>query len=114
MDYPKIVKAMLEKFGQSVKIEKQDGTEFSCCAVMMPLLYKNKLYVELQPSTVGKIDEGCYRFLGPEDAVFEPDDIVSFEGKSYVTQRFERIYFCGKPFYTWAILRPCISKEATI
>ncbi len=110
MDYPGIVKAMLEKFGQSVTVEKQDGTSFSCHAIMMPLLYKNKLYVELQPSTVGKIDEGCYRFIGPENAIFEPDDIVSLKGKRYVAQRFERIYFSDKPFYTWAILRPCISQ----
>ncbi len=107
MSYPEYVKKMLEKIGQDVVIHK-NGTTETCKAVVMPLLYRNKLYVENQPSTVGEIDEGCYRFIGPFDACFSPDDILSFSGKRFVAQRFETIMLANEPFYSWAILRPAI------
>jgi len=111
MDYKGALSAFFQKFGQVIQIKYTNGTQKTGKAIMMPLLYKNKLYVELQPSEVGKIDEGCYQYIGDADLVFSTDDIVVFAGKRYVTERFERIYYGTQPFYCWAVLRPCIVKE---
>ncbi len=80
-------------------------------AVIQPLRYKNKLYVEFQPSEVGRTDDGCYLYLGAADTVFATDDRLEFSSKKFVVERFEPVYLFGKPIYNWAVLRPCVTSE---
>ena len=88
-----------------------NGETLRSCAMIQPLRYKNKLYVELQPSEVGRIDDGCFLYLGPADIVFKADDRLSFETKKFVVERFEPVYLFAKPIYNWAVLRPCVTSE---
>ena len=96
--------------GIPATINRTDGTVLETHALIQPLLYKNKLYVELQPSEYGKFDDGCYLFLGPADSEFAADDIVIINGEKYITERYEMMYLFSQKLYGWAILRPCIER----
>ena len=87
------------------------GKQLTSHAMIQPLRYKNKLYVELQPSEVGRIDDGCFLYLGPADITFKADDKLEFADKKFVVERFENVYLFGKTIYNWAILRPRVTNE---
>ena len=106
------LKKMLEVCGNRVTVFKQNGIEKTCYAVIQPLLYKNKMYVEMQPSELGKTDDGCYKYLGPYDVIFSDGDIIKFSGNRFVVQRSESVRFAGETLYVWAILRPYLSEDA--
>ena len=99
----------IERWGNDFCVTTKFGTAYSR-AIIFPLRYKNKLYVELYPSEVGKIDDGCCMYLGPANVFFNADDIVTYQGKNYVTQRFEEIFIMKEIAYCWAVLRPCVSE----
>lgn len=107
-DYADLIEVLLKKYGRRVTVIFKSGEEITTGAVVQPLLYKNKLYVELQPSEVGRVDDGCCRYIGPADVEFESDDSVKTSDKTYTVQRFEKFYMGDKPLYSWAILRPCV------
>ncbi len=110
MNIDKKVKAMLEHCGSPFSVVT-DGKVLSSHAMIQPLRYKSKLYVELQPSEVGRIDDGCFLYIGPYDIVFNADDRLEFGNKKFVVQRFEHVYLFGSPIYNWAVIRPCVTSE---
>lgn len=110
MDIDKRVKAMLEHCGSPFRVTT-GGETLSAYAMIQPLRYKSKLYVELQPSEVGRIDDGCFLYLGPADINFRADDRLEFGNKRFVVQRFEHVYLFGAPIYNWAVIRPCVTSE---
>lgn len=101
---------IFEKVGMPTEIRHTDGSVFHTYSLLQPLLYKNKLYVELQPSEFGKFDDGCYLYLGPSESNLKPDDVVIIDGEKYITQRYEAMYLFSRSIYGWAILRPCIER----
>lgn len=110
MDIDEKVKYMLKHCGSPFSVTT-NGEVINGFAMIQPLRYKSKLYVELQPSEVGRIDDGCFLYLGPADVVFKADDRLDFGSKKFVVQRFEHVYLFAKPIYNWAVLRPCVTSE---
>lgn len=110
MDIDKKVKSLLELCGSPFTVTT-GGKALESHAMIQPLRYKSKLYVEMQPSEVGRIDDGCFLYLGPADLTFGADDRLKFQSKEFVVQRFEPVYLFGTPIYNWAVLRPCVTSE---
>ena len=110
MDIEENVTFLLKRCGVSFTV-KTAGDVISSYAMIQPLRYKNKLYVELQPSEVGRIDDGCFLYLGPADITFGADDKLEFADKKFIVERFENVYLFGKSIYNWAILRPRVTSE---
>lgn len=105
----KKIKELFKKVGRPIKLYKNGSVFNMTYGVLQPLLYKNKLYVELQPSEMGRMDDGCCLYLGPADFKFQADDIIVVGEKEYITQRFEEVYLFGDCIYTWAVVRPCVN-----
>lgn len=105
---------IFKSVGMPATVKRTDGTVLETHALIQPLLYKNKLYVELQPSEYGKFDDGCYLFLGPANCEFTADDIVIIGGEKYITQRYEMMYLFSRKLYGWAILRPCVERISEV
>ncbi len=101
------IKLLMKEAGQQVEIARGEKTDI-VYAFLQPLRYKNKMYIELQPSEVGRVDDGCYLYLGPSDAEFLADDILYANGRRFVVQRVEKVYLFSKPLYCWATVRPCV------
>lgn len=111
-DLAKKVERLMGQAGQELVIKNSNGVIVgSTYAFLEPLRYKNKMYIELQPSEVGRVDDGCCLYLGPADVEFLADDFIfNQENKRFVVQRVELIYLFNKPLYRWAIVRPCVDK----
>lgn len=101
------ISEIFKKLGMKMKHQVHgERTYTDIYGVLQPLLYKNKMYVEMQPSAMGPVDDGCYLYLGPVTPKFRAEDFLIAKTKKYVVQRYERVYFCSKPIYSWAIVRP--------
>lgn len=100
------VKKLLELCGGQFYVERKGGSKTKGYAVIEPLRYKNKMYVEMQPTELGKTNDGCYKYLGPYDVDFSAGDTIKYMGKDYVVQRVETVCFGKNPIYNWAVLRP--------
>ena len=106
-DLAEQIKKLMCAAGQQVTITHLNVV-ITTSAFMQPLRYKNKMYIELQPSEVGRVDDGCYLYLGPADQNFVADDIIECAQRRFVAQRVETVYLFEKPLYKWAIVRPCV------
>ena len=84
-----------------------DGEPTEFYAFLQPMRYKNKMYLDSQYTELGIVDESCFLFIGPADMDFaENSDLVIDENdKSYSFVKVEKVYCCGNPAYTWAIMR---------
>ena len=83
-------------------------------AVIQPLRYKNKLYLEEPYSSVGRIDQSFYLYIGPPslDLTEEPSDVQVCTGKNrYLVIRTKKVYFSDRPLYIWAVLRKVVEGE---
>lgn len=105
-DYSADIIKLMNAAGNEVTVKRKNGETFKVKAFLHPLLYKNKLYVEMQPSEVGKTDDGCFRYIGPGNVIFAADDIVEFDGERFVVERFEKVFLFGISIYCWAVARP--------
>ena len=110
-DIAEQIKSLMKEAGQQVEIVS-GGVTKSIYAFLQPLRYKNKMYIELQPSEVGRVDDGCYLYLGPADTDFLADDIMYAHGRRFVVQRVEKVYLFSKPLYSWATVRPCVDSAS--
>lgn len=104
--YARLISRMLRFVGNTVTVKRKDGSSETVRAAFIPMLYKNKQYVEMQPSEVGKTNDGVYKYLGPFNVEFEADDILRVDGDEYVVERFEKINIGNSRMYCWAIARP--------
>ena len=86
-DYSADIIRLMNVAGSELTIKRKNGDKFKVKAFLHPLLYKNKLYVEMQPSEVGKTDDGSFRYIGPGNVIFSADDIVEFDGRLCERQR---------------------------
>ncbi len=110
------ITAILNKLGMKMEYWKRSDKSASATiyGVLQPLLYKNKLYVEMQPSAIGPVDDGCYLYLGPAKPRLQAEDFIYAKGKKFVVQRYERVYLSSKPLYSWAIVRPSITTQTLV
>ena len=105
------IRRMFKTVGREITVNRVDGTSCSGYALIQPLLYKNKIYIELQPSEVGRLDDGCHLYLGPSNIEFSADDRLTVGDSGYVVQRYEKVYLFGKAIYSWAIIRPTVERS---
>lgn len=99
----------IKRYGQRVSICK-DGEETELYAIVTPLRYKNKMYLEGDVTSLGFVDQSHYLYIGPPE-----HDLTLLEGDSFmctsegrcIVKKSERMYFKGKPLYIWAVLQKC-------
>ncbi len=104
-----------EPFGRTVALCGADGTEKSAFkALIQPLRYKNKMYLDGIYTEIGFNSQGHYLYLGPP----EPDlctlaagEHLRADGVNYQIDRAEKVYQNDKVFYIWAIIRTITEVE---
>lgn len=106
-----VVSKMLKRFGDSIEVS-ESGKVTGAFAVIQPLLYKNKMYLNGVNSSAGFYDGGHYLMIAPAD--LEISDYrsarIMHRGISYRIKRVEIISSAGEDLYIWAVITPC-SKE---
>lgn len=101
---------IIEKYGMPVTAHCSGGS-FDTYAFIQPLRYKNKMYLDLNMDRLGKVDDGCYLYIGKADVPLEfrynQAEITSPLGR-FVVARAETVSVGSSAVYVWAVLNPLI------
>ena len=107
--------AVIEGVGKTVTAHRPDGwcsPPFK--ALIQPLRYKNKMYLDGTYTDIGKSTSGHYLYIGPSNHVISKLDetayLVSGDTK-YIISRAERCYLGEEITHIWAILRNVEGEE---
>ena len=106
------VRKMIRDCGQTVSFSTDPP--LSCRAVIQPLRYKNKMYLDGDHLTVGEVDTGHYRYIGPRDVRLDrmpAGTVLKTEEQEYVIKRAEVVRIGNRIVYNWAVLQPHIEEE---
>ncbi len=105
MSIEKRIAKLISKYGRGITYI-HNGVPISAVAIMQPLRYKNKMYLDNQYTKVGIMDESSFLFIAPAGlSIDEQSDYVIDGKKRYIFVKTEQVYCFNKPAYTWAILR---------
>ncbi len=106
MNLSEKIAAMFKSIGELVTVTI-DETAQDVYAIIQPMRYKNKLYLEQERNELGFKDSECFLYLGPAEADFvskERYTWIKTDGRSYNVSRADRIAIGGKTQYIWAVL----------
>lgn len=108
MDFQKEVLTLLEAIGERATVTVGEK-EYSINAIIQPMRYKNKLYIEQERTELGFRDTECFLYLGPAEpdlAGLESDTVINSRDRVYNVSRADRISLKGITQYIWAVLTP--------
>ncbi len=104
---------IFKKHGRNVTLTDGDKKE-SFKALIQPLRYKNKMYLDGVYTEIGFNSQGHYLYIGPpapDLTVVGETATIDSEGVSYRIDRAERVYNAGEVFYIWAIIRTIVEVD---
>lgn len=101
------VSLMLNRYGESIRLVKGNKVN-KAKAIIQPLMYKNKMYLDGVSMDAGDFDGGHYQMIAPSDTDFCDYKGVRIEAKNnaYIIKRVEMISADDKDLYIWAVLTP--------
>ncbi len=105
---------MLNLLGKEVTVNTQ-GENLKTKAIILPMRYKNKLYIDMGHSELGFKDSECFLYLGSPDVDFtgfEMQTFIKTADRSYNVSRADRINIGDSLIYIWAVLTPRIKENA--
>ena len=114
MDIKTSVAFLLEKVGEEASVF-YGSAEKTVNAVIQPMRYKNKLYLDMTWGELGFKDTECFLYLGPPEADFtslESETFIKTNDRAYCVSRADRITVGGDIVYIWAVLTPRIKENA--
>lgn len=102
----RLLEILLKKYGRKVTVT-QGGVETPCCALVTPLRYKNKMYLDADVTDFGILDNTRLLYIGPANPDFSKDwanTCILVENKKHFVTRADIIYWKNEPLYIWAVL----------
>lgn len=107
MSISKSIKAMIYRYGESIKVVKGKSV-LRARAIIQPLMYKNKMYLNGSALPAGTFDGGHYQMIAPADVDFGDFKGVIIEGakNKYTLKRVEVVRADDSDLYIWAVLTP--------
>ena len=105
------LKGLFRKTGRLCQVCSCDGEWHSELynAVIQPLRYKNKMYLEDKRLELGVSDMSYYLYLGPANHDLSElntnDYLVRADSRDFFITRAEKVYLGKNVFYIWAVLR---------
>lgn len=109
-----ITKSLLRQHGRKVSLCDNNGVIKSFDALIQPLRYKNKMYLDGIYTEIGFNSQGHYLYIGPPDIDLtqaSDSEFLKSDGISYQIDRAEKVYNAEKPFYIWAIIRTIVEES---
>jgi len=101
--------AVIAGVGKTVTAHLPDGwCSEPFKALIQPLRYKNKMYLDGTYTDIGRSTSGHYLYIGPSDHDISKLDSTAYLVSGdvrYVISRAERCYLGEKVTHIWAILR---------
>lgn len=95
----------LSTFGRNITVTTEQGSGI-IRGIIMPLLYKNKIYISGKRLPEGYFDSGHYLLICESSVKLPVTGTAFFEcdQKRYVLKRSESVGYMDKPLYIWAVL----------
>ncbi len=93
---------------------RDEGKEQTIKALIQPLRYKNKMYLDGIYTEIGFNSQGHYLYIGPPDPDLtqaSENGYLVADGTSYQIDRAERVYNGDNIFYIWAIIRTIVEVD---
>jgi hypothetical protein len=109
MTFRRRVDRLLRRYGSEALVEWDDRST-RVKAMIQPLYYKNKMYLEGSYLPDGYYDGGHYLYIGPAGVRLDQlpfDAVVARDGVCYRIKRAELVKNAGEALYSWAILQIC-------
>ncbi len=100
------IKAELERHGREISVSIE-GNSSVCRAIITPLKYKNKMYLEENITLLGARDTSRSLYIGPAELDFTGDwaSVTVGDGRfSYSVARADMIYCDDHPAFVRAVL----------
>lgn len=98
-----------DRFGRTTYVTCDNWTTRDYKAIIEPLRYKNKMYLNGFHNELGHYPEGFYLFIGPVKMPFDEFNDTALihtpDGKSYEIHRWEKVYLRDDPLYIWAAIK---------
>ena len=104
---------IFKNLGRKVTLTDGAKTE-SCKALIQPLRYKNKMYLDGVYTEIGFNSQGHYLYIGPPtpDLTLAGESTrIECDSVSYRIDRAERVYNGSEVFYIWAIIRTIVEVD---
>lgn len=103
---------LFEIAGRKIALISENGeTKAEFKAMIQPLRYKNKMYLDGIYTEIGFNSQGHYLYIGPPEidlTELEDRDHLFADGTKYQIDRAEKVYMGEKVFYIWAIIRTIV------
>ncbi len=107
--------AVIASVGKTVTVHLPDGwCSEPFKALIQPLRYKNKMYLDGTYTDIGKSTSGHYLYIGPSNHDISKLDGTAYlvsDDVKYIISRAERCYLGEKVTHIWAILRDMEGEE---
>lgn len=102
-----VVSRMLRRFGEKVTV-KENARLTEVYAVIQPMLYKNKMYIDGKALPAGYFDGGHYLMIASADIGITDyrNTTVTSKNVSYRIKRAEVIYSGDTELFVWLVLTP--------
>ena len=106
------VRRLIARAGRCVTLRMPEQQPVACKAVIKPLMYKNKMYLDNEITSDGEVDSGCFLYLGPPEYRLDmaSGTEICCASETYIVVRAEVIFWQDDPVYVWAIVRPVIEE----
>ncbi|MBQ5994767.1 MAG: hypothetical protein IJL63_02790 [Clostridia bacterium] len=105
----KQVTRLINAVGRSVYVTDGSYRTREYSAVIQPLRYKNKMYLNGEVNDLGHYAEGYYLYIGPPDISLKrlsaAASITVSDGTRYKIERSESVYYGKDELYIWAVLK---------
>jgi|LSQX01.2.fsa_nt_gb hypothetical protein len=104
MNIEKRIDKIMQKYGRTIGYGNSSLGQWH--ALVQPLRYKNKMYLQGTPTEIGRTEDGYYLYIGPADRSLFGDNVrLECEDMRFSVDKTERVYIADKVAYIWAVLR---------
>ena len=115
MEVKECFNEVFERLGADVVV-KIHGEQTKTKAIIQPMRYKNKLYIDMANTEIGLNDTECFLYLGSAEVDFTTSERYTSvyamnTNRSYNVSRADRICIGDEILYIWAVLKPRIKGD---
>lgn len=110
-----LTERQIKKYGITVRGSDSSGWwSEPYKAIIQPLRYKNKMYLESTRTEIGVNEGDYYLYIGPAShdlTALTSECYLHFEEKKCYIEKCEKVYLRDSTIYIWAILKKCVESE---
>ena len=93
---------MIQRYGAPI-LRTSGSTVTAYRAIVQPVTSRSWQNMERMVPNAGEIPRGQYIYIGPANQAVKSGDIFTFDGKTYVVRRADRIFLQEEALFVWGL-----------